>query len=523
MRAIFALLVLALAFSILSHSIPVLADDGIPDNCEYAQSPDQRAIIPRYSVSARRLVLVSWTSGEELRTLASDVQVMQILGWSADCRFLAVAEGTSDVMNTVVYDTTSGENMGGVDDAQHQPHHITWGYDDYLVVETRNGAILWHVPTGQRFTLTESYNTTTARNFSRLRWDGANGQLIADLAVGGRVVYDLATGAAVPVATQQPDSRTVDGNAPQVVIGGRSYSCLSYYRYGYRDWFGSGGVPDILLHYDVQNHLVSLQLNDIYGPELVIQTLEDDVRASYVVNRGWSPTCRYIAASLGIPEQDASDTVVYDAVAGRRVGEVPDAQHIPHPIQWGSDGKTLLVQTRHGAILWDLATNTQTTVSDAVEIPLAGRSDVRNFTVTTWTDGQLLAVPVDTPNSVVAFDPTGGDAHIVATFDHAVKDLFGVPGGWGIAALELPGESYDRQAIFFRTDGTPQVDLGVFSPTTLSALAVTPDGRYFVLSLRAGLGVWDRLAEQCIVLPCKPGRIAKKTRGLPIPQQEPTR
>lgn|GEM_PF-5625449 len=490
MRPLLTLLIPLLVFAVFFPFTPAHADD-IPDNCEYAQSAEQLALFPRYSASAQRLVLVSWNSGEEVRELAANVQVMHILSWSADCRYLAVAEGTPDVMSTVVYDTTTSQRMGSVDDAHQQPHTITWGTNDALVVETRNGALLWQVPTGQRLTLTDSYNTTTARNFSRLRWDAANNQLIADLAVGGRVVYDLTTGAVVPIATQQLDSRDLQGDAPQVVIGGRSYPCLGSYLYGYRNWYSGNGIKDIRLHYDIQNGLISLELNDIYGAESVIQTLEDDVQASYVVNRGWSPTCRYIAASLGIPGQDASDTVVYDVIDGRRVGAVPDAHQIPHPIQWGSDGKTLLVQTRNGGILWNLETNTQTILNEEAEVPLVGTSSVRNFSASAWTDGQLLAAPVDAPNTVIAYDTQSGEGRTIVTFDRAVKNLMSAPGGWGIAGLEIPGEPFEQQAIFFRLDGNLQVDLGNWYSLTSSSLVVSPDGHYFVLHPLEGLAIWN--------------------------------
>lgn len=490
MRSLFALVLVSLLIS-LPHSAPAYADDGIPDNCEYTASAEQKTLFPRYSASTHRLVLVSWNTGEEVRMLAEGVQVMRVLGWSADCRYLAVAEGTPAVMNTVVYDTTTSQRMGSIDDAHQKPHPITWGYDDYLVVETRTGAILWHVPTGERITLTDSYNTTTGRNFSRLRWDGEHGQLIADLAVGGRIVYDLATGQVVPVAAPQLDARIVDNTLPQIVIGGREYPCRGSFDYGYRGWFDGMGVPDVFLHYDVQNGLVGLQLNDPFGAEAIIQTLEDGIDASYVVTRGWSPTCRYIAASLGIPGQDASDTVIYDVIEGGRVGVVPDARHIPHPLQWGSDGKTLLVQTRHGGILWDLATNTQTDINDAVEVPLAGQSGVRNFSASAWSDGLLLAAPVDAPNTVVAYDSESGEGRTVATFDHDVKVLLSGPGGWGIAGLEVPGERYEQQAVFFRADGAVQVDLGIASYVSTSNIFISPDGRYFVMHIREGLAVWN--------------------------------
>lgn len=494
MRSILVLLTLILLFPVVFRATSVRADDGIPDNCEYTQSTEQRVIIPRYSASTQRLVLVNWTSGDEIQTLDRDVPVISILGWSGDCRYIAVAEGTLEVMNTVVYDTTTSRRMGSVDDAHHKPHPITWGINDNLVVETRHGAILWNVSTGQRFTLTTSFNTTTGRNFSRLRWDAANHQLIVDLAVGGRAVYDLTTGAVVPVAAQT-DARVIQNPGPQIVIGGQSYPC-STYPLTYYGWSATIGVPSIELHYDEENQLVSLQLFDISGPDATIETLENGVNASYVLARGWSANCRYLAASLGIPGRDASDTVVYDVIAGKRVGVVPDARHIPHPIQWGSNGQTLLVQTRNGGILWDLATNTQTRISSAAQIPVTGTPGVRNFNATAWSGDQLLAVPVDSPNTVVAYDPQSGAGHTVVTFAHPVRDLLDAPAGMSVAALQIPGDSYDKRIVFFRTDSSLQIALDNFYSLDEADITFSPDGQRFAALTNGDIGVWNTATGQ---------------------------
>ena len=115
---------------------------------------------------------------------------------------------------------------------------------------------------------------------------------------------------------------------------------------------------------------------------------------------------------------------------------------------------------------------------------------MRNFNVSAWTDGQLLAAPVDAPNTVVAYDTQSGEGRTVATFEHAVKALIAAPGGWGIAGLEIPGESYNRQAVFIRTDDSVQIDLG-FKTSSLSGISISPNGRSFVTHSREGITVWN--------------------------------
>ena len=81
--------------------------------------------------------------------------------------------------------------------------------------------------------------------------------------------------------------------------------------------------------------------------------------ADALPGHGWSPGCRYFAGSLGIPGEDASDTVVWDIVENRRVGAFEDARSdrasdligVPSMTRWS-------IETREGAYLWALPTNT---------------------------------------------------------------------------------------------------------------------------------------------------------------------
>src|SRR6266496_6328348 len=75
-------------------------------------------------------------------------------------------------------------------------------------------------------------------------------QLLTDLAVGGRAVYDLTTGQQVPEAIHTTDSVPGTGIGT-VLIGGKSYECGGRFNYGYRGWFDGSGVPSIYPHYSV--------------------------------------------------------------------------------------------------------------------------------------------------------------------------------------------------------------------------------------------------------------------------------
>jgi len=391
----------------------VQADDGIPDNCENTASAYYRPnVFARFELGNRRLVLVSWTTGEVVQVLATDVGEGVILSWSVDCRYLAVALGTTASMDTVVYDTVDNVRVGSVADARGQSHRITWGVANFLVVETRNGAILWNVPANTQQTLTTSFDPYTARNFSRLRWDAQNMLLITNLAVGGRVVYDLRTGLETTIepVVEITGSRPVLNN---LIVGDAEYPCTQGFRSGYREWYSSydSTIPRLALVYDITSQTIALYLTDQGRPYESLVMLEGNVNASWMQARGWSGDCRYVAASLGIPGQDASDTYVWDVTSGQRVGIYPDARDVVHPITWGVD--SLVIETRDGAYLWYLPTNTRALIQPVVAPILAsGREGIRSFYSVRFSgDGStVFTVNVDSPDTVSAFDARTGAA-----------------------------------------------------------------------------------------------------------------
>ncbi|NDJ76066.1 MAG: hypothetical protein GYB65_07385, partial [Chloroflexi bacterium] len=169
--AVFGVLAACSAYILLpAHPLQAQDDDALPVYCPYTDGAYYRAnIFPRYEPAARRLTLVDWTTAETVQEIATDLDSTLIRAWSLDCRYLAVAIGPVESMDTVVFDTVTNARMGHVPDAHYQPHYVTWGPGNYLVVESRLGAVLWNVPTGTQFTLTDSFSQVTVRNFSRIR------------------------------------------------------------------------------------------------------------------------------------------------------------------------------------------------------------------------------------------------------------------------------------------------------------------------------------------------------------------
>lgn len=401
-RTIFLLTFCVLVAFGLSAMTRAQAQDGIPDNCENPRGEFYRqSIFPRYEPQNQRLVLVDWSTGADVLTLGNTLADTRILGWSVDCRYLATAIGSVESMDTVVWDTVNGGQIGRVPDAHQRPHTITWGPGNYLVVETRDGAILWNVGANTQVTLTDSFDPQSGRNFSRLRWNTTHNQLTVNLAVGGRVVYDLSTGQET-VALPAENDLVQDVPENSVVIGGHPYAC----NVTYNNTIDAVNTRiGLALRYDYISDVIYL------GSEAVVM-LESDVDGTWFRSDGFSSSCRYVAAHLGRPHTttyDVSDTIIWDVVEGRRVGTFADAHEIAHPLHWGIDD-SVIIETRDGAYLWHLPTDTRTLLTSHVETSLNGYRWLRSFAEAVWDleHHQLHAILLESPEIVSVFDSQTG-------------------------------------------------------------------------------------------------------------------
>ncbi len=434
------------------------ADDGIPDNCENSESPFYLdGVFARFEPQHHRLVLVNWNTGEFVQTLDDAAGEGYVLQWSLDCRYLVVALTIPTGYDTVVYDTVANFRIGSVPDAHGQPHHITWGPDNYLIVETRNGAILWHVPTNTQHLLTTSYNVQLVRNFREMTWDMEQMRLHVRLADEARWsaghTYDLLTGQDI---TPAPTPRSV-------YVSGTTITCEQ-----------PVGIEYLF------------NIGEIRGGGWV---LEREITTWVRSNRG-SLNCRYTAASIGNGD-GTSDTYVWDLITGLRVGVFPDARIIPHPITWGAD--SLVITTRDGAYLWVLPTDTRILIQASVVAATTGEAALHAFWSSQFSrDGRIFyGVRVDAVDRVTAYD--GGTGAVLAEYP--------VSGAVGTVefALSQNGHTlavYDPNTLHVRitdlTSGTANEYVVSGAADEESAVRVSPDGRFVVMvSFPNQLTVWD--------------------------------
>ncbi len=349
------------ALFILLALVPAaLADNGFPGDCEAAGAAYQLpGVFPRYEAHNQRLVLVNWNTGEDVRVIETGLAApeFQITGWSSDCHYLAGAIGSADEAglvhwNTIIWDAMTSTRVGTFEDARRVPYPLTWDPTSaYLLVETRNGALVWHIASGSRVQLTSEADGA-ARSFrpGSVQWDLGNGQLHAVLAItpfGASVTYNLQTGELVSVVNRFGDAVPTDAPGVRLAqVSDEGYFNCQEVRYRWGD--GYYRPHNLRPLYQSYNHRIVLMEP---STREVVQVLEANIEASGFRALSWSPQCRYLAGFV-----PGEGIFVWDMEAGARIGVFAESSGSIH---WDPSLTYLLLVKRRGVFLWNLSTNQQ--------------------------------------------------------------------------------------------------------------------------------------------------------------------
>ncbi len=148
----------------------------------------------------------------------------------------------------------------------------------------------------------------------------------------------------------------------------------------------------------------------------IIEQIPDMPELSLV---GWSPNCRHLVGGLLIGERYT--TVIWDAINGGRVGTIEDGLNQPHFLYWSPRSDAVVVETRHGAFLWDLPSNQRYSLTAEADA-WAGRSfrdvvwDYETGTLNTfdrrgrWTSSSFTTDRVAQQSNVTQLDLTNNGA-----------------------------------------------------------------------------------------------------------------
>ncbi len=429
MRRLTLLLVLFLAVSAIpAHAQTDLPDtDGIPANCENATSPyADPNLFPRYAHG--QLALIDWSSGAVVRVLetANAAPNFWLLGWSPDCHYLAGGLGDAERYTTILWDATSGAQIGTVADGYRRPHFLTWSpRGDALVVETRRGAFLWDLATGNRLQLT--LDSSNGRSFRQINWNYGEGTLDTNMGGGMPIRFSLETGR--PINLSLRDNQFVGSvygtpsffGLDSIVAAPNAlspYRCESFQS----QYYNSSGTrfPDA-------NLLASqgrLLLVDTITHE-TLQVLDTDYpqRGSWWPIGSLSPNCAMFFTRL--PESDPTSWVVISIRDSGRVHSVlnvaplftccalgrdryqdwvPYFSDLPRDL-WDSTGRYLFAQTYDGAQVWDSVTDSTFYVTSADESQRYGYS----VDAVTWDVGNgRISVDMLYSDEVRVFDLATG-------------------------------------------------------------------------------------------------------------------
>lgn len=379
--------------------------DGIPFNCENTASPHANVnLFPRYAAGENRLVLIDWSSGAVVRELESGLSdpVFRMTGWSPDCHYLTGGLGDGERFTTVIWDAANGGRVGSVEDAYSQPHRLTWSpRSDSVVVETRRGAFLWTLATGQRLQLT--VNSWQGHSFSEIVWNYADGTLETLNMVFLPIIYSLETGR--PVNYSLADGVYVGSASYSAISPSTVYAPTAASPYGcvYTSWvvgeYGfvrSAALPNIALRSGAGRlSFVDLSTGDIIS--VLASGLEDTPGVTRSPGM-FSSDCEYVF-TLHRTNNDAALPRtgfmwrVADGELMTTIEAIPRRIYLQYyedyrRTDWDSSGRYFFVQTYNGAQVWDSETNRTMWLTTADESANQGHSisdlawDSANHTIT---------------------------------------------------------------------------------------------------------------------------------------------
>jgi WD40 repeat protein len=312
-----------------------------------------RAVYQSYN---HRIVLMKSASREVVQVVDENIDTSQfrVLSFSPDCRYLAGVLGRNrDPHTTVIWDLSSNpaRRLGESNEFIARASAVDWSPDSaYVIVNTRNGAYLWNLAANQRVRLSPDGHsdcypsmigcTGEALNaYYSARWDMSSQRV--QLTFLGDIVVTFALPLGEPI-TFEPSQPIVAQDT--------------------KDRLDSPVGCKVRVQYQAYNQ--RLVLADRNSRKL-LRVVEDHFQTDYFSFMGWSANCHYIAAAVGT--KGHTDTVIWDVAGNQRIATFKDAVGNTHRLRWSSFGPYALIETRHGAYLWDVTTDNRVLLTDRVD------------------------------------------------------------------------------------------------------------------------------------------------------------
>ncbi|HEX2908261.1 MAG TPA: WD40 repeat domain-containing protein [Phototrophicaceae bacterium] len=337
-----------------------------------------RAVYQPYN---QRIILMKAATREVVQVIEEGIEPINnfdVISYSPDCRYLAGVLGNTHAEHTtVVWDliTNPARRVDASDQWIARSWYFSWSPDSvYAVVSTWNEIFLWQLASNQRIRLSPDVHSDCYPNalgcggdtvpYRHVSWDVAN-QLVSLSLLHETVTYRLADGQPVTVTS---NGTPLPPAVQQTVIERLASPLGCFVR------VRTDGNDIVLADRNTQE------------ARLVIP---DQPYKNVFIFKGWSSNCRYFAAAVG-SDRKHTDTVVWDVMTQQRIATFNNAQGYTHELSWSPFGSYALIETRHGAYLWDVVTDQRTLLTDQVN------SDGQSFNRWQRWDAQNMILIVQT-------------------------------------------------------------------------------------------------------------------------------
>ena len=417
--------------------------DGIPDNCEHARTPEQSVNFPRYEFHNQRVALVSWTTGQDVMILDSDLvaEAIYFREWSSDCRFLIATVQINNLSDFVVWDTQTGNRALSIGGERHYPYHYYLN-GNRVIVETPQQAWLVNLETGSHVMMEAEWDEYLNRNFRSAYLNDEQGWVEVTLLDNERSAYYQATGAVVEDYYVQ-----IAQNSPDTINDCRAYSSNPSHRVGYYVRYEANQVR-------------------LFNSGQLVRVLRDNLITPQIMSPSFSEDCRYYAASIARENEDIYDTVIWDVQSGREL-TFADARLIPHQFQFLRDDYAI-IQTRNGGFLWNLSSDERLLLTEGVVVESGwSGTTVNNFYQVELVKGQLWTVNVNAPTGVTVYDLNTGNR--LAFYDN---------GGTERAVYQHMNDNWLAVYPQYNYRHRPRITIGLWNTTTGEGHYLLPGTRY---------------------------------------------
>jgi WD40 repeat protein len=375
----------------------------------------QANLFPRFEAYNQRLVLVDWSTGAEVRELATGLTGYTnyyLQNWSPECQYLVMGfakqgEDGTELWDSYVWDLLSGQQIASFSDARLSPYPISWDTNSSrLMVETRFGAYLWYFDGSEVWVTSEAdYNARSFRA-GTLRWDYGANQVsgILSLPPYGTAVYDMATGDLLSLSDQfgraidPANGRYTDAQGSD----GERYPCRNAGYYGET-------LDNTRLIYDVNSQQLVIQDAGTHEAVYVLEQYSEPAnvgrnpwRAKYYVN------CRFLLF----------EGTLYDLQNNQKY----QINRPVHQFDIDPTGTYVVSTDSRGAYLYHLPSGRITTLVPTVQQSLLGSGRIWAYDVLEWdvANQQVrLAWAYSTETSVFDLN-TGALASIVNEDNEAI-------------------------------------------------------------------------------------------------------